>query len=122
MKLKISSFADAGNFPKERLVLRADADLELGEYAVFCSALSSNNKVTSGRKTAFWFPDGPIKKGDLVVLYTKKGTERTKEISDGKTAHFHYWNDDRAMWGSTGNAAVVLKVSEWTKSAPESGE
>ncbi|WP_156880545.1 MULTISPECIES: hypothetical protein [Thermomonas] len=120
MKLKISSYADAGNFQKERIVFKAISELELGEYAVFCSALSSDGNATSGKKTAYWFPDGVIKKDDLVVLYTKKGTSSTKELDGGRTAHFFYWGDDRAMWGSSSNAAVLLQVASWTKKAPPS--
>jgi hypothetical protein len=118
MKLKISSFAEAGNFQKERVILSANTDLELGEYALFCSSLSSDGKATSGRKTAYWFPDGAIKKDDLVVVYTKRGSSSTKELSNGRTAHFFYWGDDRAMWGGSGNGAVLLRVSEWSKKSP----
>jgi hypothetical protein len=120
MKLKISSYADAGNFQKERVIFKADSDLELGEYAVFCSALSSDGNATSGRKTAYWFPDGMIKKDDLVVLYTKRGSSSTKKLDEERTAHFFYWGDDHAIWGNSSNAAVLLRVAAWTKKAPPS--
>lgn len=115
MKLKISSYADAGDFQKERVIFKASLDMELGEYAVFCSSLSSSGGVTSGRKTAYWFPDGAIKKDDLVVLYTKRGSSSTKELAGTRTAHFFYWGDDHALWGGAGNVAVLLHVSEWSK-------
>lgn len=113
MKVKISSFADAGIFQKERVIFKVEADVELGMYAVFCTALSSSGKATAGRKTAYWFPDGEIKKDDLVVLYTKRGDSSTKELSNGRTAHFFYWGGDQAMWGNGGNGAVLLHASEW---------
>lgn len=118
MRINISSFADAGNFQKERIVIRVGADIDLGEYAVFCTALSKDGKATSGRKMAYWFPDGDVKKEDLVVLYTKRGNSSKKELSDGRTAHFFYWGDDRAVWGGNGNAAVLLHVAGWTTKSP----
>jgi hypothetical protein len=119
MKLNITSFADAGNFQKERIVLKADAEIGLGEYAVFCTTVSASGDAMSGRKTAYWFPDGTIKKNDLVVLYSKKGTASKKDLNGGRTAHFFYWGDDHSMWGGTGNGAVVLRVAEWAKKVPD---
>lgn len=92
MRLTISSFPDAGNHQKERLIIKTKADIEIGEYAVFCSGTSDRNgSPTSGRQIAYWFPDGTVKSGDLVILYTKRGRTSTKELNDGRTAHFYYW-------------------------------
>lgn len=113
MNLKHSSFADPGSFEKERLVLKAYADVEIGNYAVFCSSVNDGN-ATAGHKTAYWFPDGKVKAGDLVVLYTKGGTDSKKTLSSGATAHFFYWGLKTAIWGSSNNAAVLLRVAEWT--------
>lgn len=118
MKLKISSFADAGNFQKERLVIKVESDTDIGDYAAFCSAISSEGKATSGRKNAYWFPDGDVKSGDLVVLYTKRGTASMKELEGGRTAHFYYWGQENSLWGSASNAAVILRVAEWTFKTP----
>ena len=122
MKIKITSFADAGNFQKERMVMKIESDLDLGQYAVFCTAIADNGDATSGRKTAYWFPDGEIKRNDLVVLYSKRGVSSTKDLGEGRTAHFFYWGDDRAMWGEMGNGAVLLKVAEWSKKVPPKAE
>ena len=115
MKLKINSFADVGVIDDERVVLKALSDLEIGEYAVFSSKLSEDGKATSGKKTAYWFPDGFVKKDDLVVIYTKKGKLSTKDLSDGRTAHFFYWGMDVAQWANKNNTIIVLHVSEWAK-------
>ena len=66
----IGSFADPGNLQKERIVLRVRADIDLGEYAVFCSPVSSDGNPTAGHAIACWFPDALVKSGDLVVPYT----------------------------------------------------
>lgn len=113
MNLKYSSFADGGNIEKERLILKAHANVEIGNYAVFCSSVNEG-KATAGRKTAYWFPDETIKTGDLVVLYTKVGTDSKKKLNSGATAHFFYWGLKDAVWGSPSNTAILLRVAEWT--------
>jgi hypothetical protein len=70
MNLDIRSFADAGNYPKERLVINVLRDTDIGEYAVLCSPVGSDGNPTPGGKIAYWFPDGDVKAGDIVVLYT----------------------------------------------------
>src|SRR5579884_826362 len=118
MNLEISSFADAGNFEKERLVIKIVNDTDIGEYAVFQSRLSSQRNPTWGTKRAYWFPDGAVKSGDLVVLYTKRGKNSTKSLASGRTAHFYYWGQENALWGSPDTAAVVLEISDWISESP----
>jgi len=112
MNLEISSFADAGNLQKERLVIKALHDVDIGEYAVFCSRTSAHFLPTTGSKQAYWFPDRSVKAGDLVILYTKAGKTSTKALSQGRTAHFFYWGQESALWGSP-RTAVVLEISDW---------
>lgn len=119
MKLKITSFADAGVHGKERLVMQADADIELGEYAVFITELTDEGVATAGRQTAYWFPDGRIKKNDLVVLYSKAGRPGTKDLKEGRTAHFFYWGHDQSIWDKDKRGAVVLRASEWSTGIPD---
>lgn len=112
MTLEISSFAEAGNLQKERLVIKIRDDVDIGEYAVFHSRISSNAIPTSGSKKAYWFPDRAVKAGDLVVLYTKAGTTGKKDLGEGRTAHFFYWGQETALWGPN-TGAVVLEISDW---------
>jgi hypothetical protein len=114
MRLEIRSFAEAGNHPKERITLQALGDIDIGDYAVFYSGVSrSGDAPTSGRKSAYWFPDREVKGGDLVVLYTKKGSSSKKPLSGGRTAHFFYWGKDNALWGDREHCAVLLSIAEW---------
>jgi hypothetical protein len=117
MKLKISSFADAGQQSNERLVIRAETDADVGEYLVMCSSTSSEGNATAGRKVAYWFPDKEVKSGDLVVLYSKSGTQSEKKLQSGATAHFFYWGVDKPLWVS-GNGAVLLLALEWKFEVP----
>jgi hypothetical protein len=113
MMLEISSFADAGVHEKERLVLKAVGDVDIGKYGVFRSGVSDGAPI-SGSKIAYWFPDQRVKAGDLIVLYTKKGTSSKKEISGGHTAYFYYWHRENSLWGSGERTAVLFRIAEWT--------
>jgi hypothetical protein len=112
MMLEIASFAEPGNHEKERLVIKALSDLDVGKYVVLVSTVSATQTPTSGRKTAYWFPDQLIKAGDLVVLYTKSGVTSHKKIVGG-TAYFYYWGLTKPLWGTGQNTAVLARITEW---------
>lgn len=112
MKLKLRSVAAPGDLEKERLVLDATLDTDVGDYAVLWSGIGSSGGPTSGRKRAYWFPDVSVKAGDVVVLYTKKGERGKKTLDAGGTAHFFYWGRESPLWDDS-HCAVLLLVSEW---------
>jgi hypothetical protein len=119
MNLEISSFADTGDLLKERIILKARTDLDVGDYAVLRSGVGSNDRTpTSGRKIAFWFPDEEVQANDLVVLYTKKGSRSAKPIEGGGTAYFFYWGRDEALWNDDKFGAVLLEVPAWQFKVP----
>jgi hypothetical protein len=98
MKLEIRSFADAGQQKKERVIIKALSDTDVGEYLLMCSDIAKDGSATAGRKTAYWFPDKEIRAGDLVVLYSKSGTDSEKQLESGGTAHSSI-GDWRALCG-----------------------
>lgn len=117
MNLKFSSIADRGITAKERLVLEVVAKTDVGEYAVFRTGVSGTS-VTVGVRNTFWFPDKPVAAGDLVVLYSKSGTESEKELERGTKAHFFYWGAGGSLWGGKEDAAVIAHIDEWISHIP----
>jgi hypothetical protein len=114
MNLEIRSFADAGDLSNERIIFKALTDLDVGDYAVFRSAVGANgNLPISGRKMAYWFPDTKVKANDLVVLYTKTGSVSSKPLDLSRTAYFFYWGRSEALWGDKQFGAVLLEIAGW---------
>lgn len=118
MKLKIQSIADKGNFEKERLVLKAVADCDVGDYLILRAGFRDGS-VTTGVHNTFWFPDEDVEAGDLVVVYSKSGRQNTKQLKNGKTSHFFYWARDSALWGTTSKAPVLMYSPEWESADPK---
>ncbi len=119
-EIRFTQYANAGELAKERVVFRAYEDLLIGEYAVFASRVNNKAEVLSGPQSAFWFPDDAISNGDLVVLYTKKGTAKQKDLTAGRRAHFYYWGLNEPQWASGHKSAVLVEVSDWDHSTPAS--
>ena len=117
MKLEIKSIADRGHSEKERVIMRVLAPTELGNYALVA------NRHISGEPTTeiiagYWFPFQKVALGELVVLYTKSGTNRTKKTESGADIHFHYWGRSTPMWDDGEAAALLLEAPEWDMAAP----
>ena len=119
MNLEIRSFADVGDLSKERIILKALMDLDIGGYAVLRSAVGSSGRTpTSGRKIAYWLPDEEIKANDLVILYTKRGSRSAKPMERGGTAYFFYWGREEVLWNDDKFGAVLLEISDWHFEVP----
>lgn len=116
MRVKIRSIADKGVNNKERLVLRVLTDTDVGNYAVFASGFY-DGQVTIEVRDAYWFPDKPVKSGDLVVLYSKAGKSKERVNKDGSKTHFFYWNLNKSVWLDN-TVPVVTEIKEWTYIEP----
>lgn len=120
MKLAIKSFADPGSIDQERIAISVLGDVDVGSFAIFRAKRNSTGDVSAGYKVAYWFPDKQVKAGDLVILYTKKGKSREKQLDGDRTAHFFYWGLSDPAWApNSGNAAVLLSVAEWKTKDPD---
>lgn len=118
MNVVISGVRDAGDSGAERLVLKVLQADDIGRYAVFDTEASSDGQPTTRLRGAYWFPDKKVKPGDLVVLYTKPGEPSEKVSASGATSHFFYWGLDRPTWDSGNDCAVLLRIEDWSASAP----
>jgi hypothetical protein len=118
MKVAIQSVADKGVATKERLVLKALADTDIGEYVLLQTGFH-NGEVTIAIYNTYWFPFKKIQANDLVVLYSKIGEDSERQLKNNRKAHFFYWGLDEAVWNLVNRAPVVLHAPEWISKAPD---
>lgn len=112
MNLAISRVADKGLFDKERLVIKVTQDTDVGTFVIFRTGVT-NDAVNINVSETYWFPDKRVKAGDLVVLYTKSGTNSEKILDTGNKTHFFYWGKSQALWSTPQKAAVLLHAPVW---------
>lgn len=118
MRVKIEYVLERGDPEHERLVLRVLRDADIGDF-VLIRTRYEGNQVTTEVANTLWFPYKLVSRGDIVVVYSKSGTDRRKEISDNRTAYFFYWGQDNALWDDDTVAPVLLYAPQWVSKAPE---
>lgn len=113
MNIEFSTLEDAGDLARERIVLKvADKD-DIGEYAIFNARLGKTGKIQSGPvRDAYWFVDKDVKKGDLIVLYTKDGETSEKKNDDDTMSYFFYWRKTSPIWVA-GRIPVLVSTPTW---------
>ena len=113
MKLRILSIGEQGNANKEHVWLEAKQDCDLKFYGLADTTYTSSNSISNKLRHFFWFPPKAVKKGELVLLRTKTGTNGKYTASDGRTVHRFYWNLKSAVWNNDGDAAVLFEMRSW---------
>jgi hypothetical protein len=112
MNLELRGVENAGDIDRERIVLRANADLDIGKYAIFKCRNTSTGVASGPVPRAYWFADRKIKTGDFVVLYTKEGSTSEKAGEQGTTSYFYYWGLREPQWDDRHTAALI-NTSNW---------
>lgn len=113
MNIRIDKIEDINVLEKERIVFSVLADENIGKYLILKSRkIGKGNAVSSRPASTFWFQDKEVKKGDLVVLYSKIGLYKSTLNEDGTTSHFFYWNQTVPIWNQD-YAAVLIAADEW---------
>ena len=118
MKIRIQFVADKGDLDNERLVFRVLRDVDLGDFLLVRTGFEGD-QVTTEVMNTFWFPFKAVTAGDIVVVYSKIGRAKQKQISDDRTAHFFYWCQDSPLWDDDDVAPVLLYAPEWVSKAPQ---
>lgn len=117
MKLKIRSIADAGNLEKERITFRVQAPVDLGSFAILANKYIDGEPMTD-IQSGFWFPFQKAVAGEIVILYTKSGINKTTLTESGKTNYFYYWGRSGTIWDDPEISALLLESPEWDFKAP----
>ena len=113
MNINIKSIQDNGDLDNERVILKCLSDDDIGHYVLFDTTYNQEGSITNKMRHPYWFPDKKIKKGELVVLYTKIGVNKTVLKKSGITVHFMYRDLEKTIWNKDGDCAVLMDIREW---------
>ena len=113
MKLNIISIQNHGNASTEYVSFSAGEDCDLKYYIISDSTFNANNTLSNTFRHTYWWAPQSIKKGDVVVLYTRKGQNSISKLQGGNTAYNYYWGSDHAIWNDEGDTAVLFELNTW---------
>lgn len=116
MDLKIIGIRSAGE-RNERLLIRVVRDCNLKGYMVIDNTYDENGVLSNVHRHVYVFPDVNTTKGDIIRLYTKKGTNNNNNGSFGKESVLYrnfYWGFDEevTVWNKDGDTPYLLHYDE----------
>jgi hypothetical protein len=112
MKIKIINVKANGDLERERVVIKVLADDDIGHY-ILLDTTYNGNTVSNKIQHPYWVPDTEVKRDDLVVIYTKKGVDKTVKNSSDSNTHFLYRGLEKSIWNKDGDCAIIMDIKEW---------
>jgi hypothetical protein len=123
MTINVNYIKDAGIIAKERIVLRALTDDDLGLYFLFKSTDMGNGSVENSVSHPIWLPDKPVKARDLIVIYSRQGNPSQVKNKSGSETYFFYLGSTETIWNESRDCVVLLQCKTWqVKSVADSEE
>ena len=119
MKFNIRGIRDAGEIDKERVVIDLLEDGNAGTLISASTVQKNKNAISPKINNPYWIPDQDVKKGDLLVIYTKKGNRNTKENNDGTTSYFFYMSKNEPLYTNEDQTVAVFNIASWKFSKKE---
>lgn len=117
MTLVLRRVREPGKLQLERVVMRAQSDVDIGDY-ILCRAKSVGEQIFADIDFSFWFPDKQVRAGDWIVLYTRSGISKEKETESGSTTHFFYCEKTAALWATADFSVVLMHTDSWNALRP----
>lgn len=99
----------------ERLVLDVINDCRLGRFAVIDTTYDDEGKVSNKNRHVYLFNTQAVKKGDIVVLYSKKGEDDSTKNNNGSISYFYFWGLDSTVWNNEGDVALLLHIDDFER-------
>lgn len=113
MKVRMSKILGYGDPENERILIEVMEDCELGNYILALSNIVDAASISNKIESVYWLENQELKKGDLVVVYTKRqGTAIQKIVNQsGAISYFLFWKLDTTISSKQGKKVVCLETS-----------
>lgn len=110
MSLKITNIQKQGTENSEYILLKAESDLNLSDFAVV-DRTYKDGKVSNIHKHYFRFPSYSLKSGQYVALFTGKGTDKDGTTSEKHFCKYVYWGFEKPILNDVEIESIqVLKI------------
>lgn len=107
MRVEIRGIIDYGNLNSERIVIDVLEDCNIGHYMVMHTYYTQHGMPSNKIKTIYIFPSQPMKRGDVIVLYTKEGKNFFMEKGGTMEYTFH-WGEKECIWSDGGDCILMV--------------
>lgn len=114
MDIKIRSLLDKKG-DNERIVLDVVKKTQLGRFIIFDTTYDEDGVESDKNRHSFIFPSKDVEEGDIIILYTKKGKNRTTTNQKGVPLHFFYWGLDCKVWNNNEDEALLVHVDDFER-------
>lgn len=108
MDLSIIAVVNSNKPAGEYVRLKAQADVNLGEYAVIDRTFGPTEKTSNEFRHIFAFPTKAVKKGEYVRLHTGSGDYEREVLTNGAVIHHFYWKSKSCVWNDKGGDVATL--------------
>jgi hypothetical protein len=118
-ELTLLGVADRGIANKERVILRANQDVDMSPFALLAGlnlgAAGRDNPTQPLNDHFFWFGDAVIDKGDFILVYSGQGdsVKTTLEGSDDP-AYVLHWNKPTTLFARTLVVPVLVRIGAFS--------
>lgn len=116
MKVRMSKILGFGDPENERILIDVLEDCELGNYVLALSNIVNDTSISNKIENVYWLENQELKKGDLVVVYTKRQGAAIQKIENqsGVVSYFLFWNLDNTISSKQGKKVVCLETTWMT--------
>jgi len=102
---------DRGIPNQERIVVKANEKVNMGQYGVMLGVKGANGTAFPISDNLYWFGDGYVFKGDWVFLYTGPGKPKTSELPNTKDKLYTiHWGRNVTVLGDENVVPILFRV------------
>ena len=116
-ELSLVGVFDRGVANLERIVIRANIDLNLGQFGIMLGYRNTNGLAIPYNDHLFWFGDGVVKQGEWLIVYTGQGQGQISEFEDKKVYTVH-WGKPTTVLAHSEVLPILFRADAVTVAVP----